>query len=890
MRHVLSLTLLFFLNATLSYSGPIDNILLSPVADETLVDTLGNQTFIDILARPSTALFARIVSSQPGEERAVFEFDISEIPPRAVIREATFNFRVTGNHGTEAPTSIHSYAGDGVVSTQDAFEENPFVSESMGVFSNPHNYDVSEQIQSLVDSQENFAGFLIRNNWTSINSGIIIARGVAASLSVAWDPPPIIPVHGFVDTHNHLLNSKYIFGGAWSWGDADGPIHQALRPCDGGDNHARLSIPKVFDFLGFSHCNLNLPFTPLIQQVGSILLSEAFGGDTGLHRFKKNGHPDFSGWPSWNGVAHQQDWSGWLRDALNGGMTLMVMSALEMSNFCELMPDSNRIFDCDEMSSLRRQFQAAHDFVAAHSEWVEIALTPSDARRIIHSGKLAIILSFEASHLFENSPDISQAVQEFYDLGVRSFQPIHQLDNRFGGAAHHNVGVSLLQLQESCLLNINSIKCRVAGFNLDDDCKNKVGLTRDGATLIQELMNRNLIIDIAHIGERTVNDIGTITKNNNYYPIFMSHGHIKDIANDSLAHEEKTIPNETVKLIRESGGIFGLRTGPDEVASYEGSGVENTCHGSARSWAQSFSYGEKGLKLNMGISSDINSLAKMPNPRYEFEWRRPRINFGGVPRRWVPKKKDACNAARTKKFRECQAWKEFRKPYNGVNDSSVPLSFDTRGLAHVGLLPQLVEQLENLGTDTTSIWSSSETFIKMWERAYEQRSPNPITATGVNRSGLKPLPSTAKIRSIFRNARSNCRSGRRGCRGSCRRGGRSCRSSCRGTRRGCISNCRDARRNCTPVCNSTKRSCVSSCNSQHRPGRRRRRCKRSCRRTARSCRTSCRGVRRSCVDGCRDNGRSCKNNCGDKRTACLYGCTDSFMDCACAPVDEEIFS
>ncbi|WP_375746653.1 Dickkopf N-terminal cysteine-rich domain-containing protein [Corallococcus interemptor] len=99
------------------------------------------------------------------------------------------------------------------------------------------------------------------------------------------------------------------------------------------------------------------------------------------------------------------------------------------------LPPRNRKRACDEMTDVEVQLQMAHAFDAAN-DWVEIALSPADARRIISQGRLAMVLSIETSKLF-GAKDWRAELNRFHALGVRTLQPVHQLNNRFGGAALH---------------------------------------------------------------------------------------------------------------------------------------------------------------------------------------------------------------------------------------------------------------------------------------------------------------------------------------------------------------------------------------------------------------------------------------------------------------------
>src|SRR5205085_1620917 len=79
---------------------------------------------------------------------------------------------------------------------------------------------------------------------------------------------------------------------------------------------------------------------------------------------------------------------------------------------------------------------------------------PTDARRVINSGKLAVVLGVEISEVLgcgntDGTPDcdrpqIDRELDELYRLGVRSLFPVHKFDNALGGTAFDNGGTGLL--------------------------------------------------------------------------------------------------------------------------------------------------------------------------------------------------------------------------------------------------------------------------------------------------------------------------------------------------------------------------------------------------------------------------------------------------------------
>ncbi len=78
--------------------------------------------------------------------------------------------------------------------------------------------------------------------------------------------------------------------------------------------------------------------------------------------------------------------------------------------------------------------------------WFKIVRSPEEARRVIRSGKLAVVQGIEVDNLFNckrnkegkgacNVTGIRASVEKYYNKGVRHIFPIHNFDNAFGGPA-----------------------------------------------------------------------------------------------------------------------------------------------------------------------------------------------------------------------------------------------------------------------------------------------------------------------------------------------------------------------------------------------------------------------------------------------------------------------
>ena len=551
------------------------------------------------------------------------------------------------------------------------------------------------------------------------------ASGTSESTETGDDPLP--QLEGYADLHLHMF-AEEAFGGGWFHGQSGGPADVALAICDGGEpgDHGRLQDDLGPLFAGCDQALLDataaeVPLLQILLTLGGLGISEFLSdvpgssGDTGKHLDRRGGWPELDGWPRWDVIAHQQAWGPWLEDAYESGLRVTVVSAVSLDWLCRALPDENvKRPQCDEMDDVRVQLQMANDFAAAN-DWVEIALSAEDARRIVSEDKLAMVLSIEASHVFGEG-DWEAQLDEVYGLGVRTLQIVHQLDNRFGGAAPHNTIFQTVQFGENCHVDSDcglTTQDLTLGFDVDANCRNVKGLTDEGKALIEAMIARNMLIDAAHMSEQLVRDVYAVTVEHDYYPVYLSHAHFREIMRPEKAAEEKTTPAWIVALVRESGGMIGLRTAHEETNTYDASAVENSCHGSSRSFAQAYDYGRLGLKVPIGLGSDLNGFIQQTRPR-----------FGP----------DACSAS----FPEEAACQARDERLSGVGVGS---DFDEWGLGHLGLLGDLVDDLEALGSDVTPLRHSADDFVVMWERASGPRTGPAADPSDLDSSGITIEPS-----------------------------------------------------------------------------------------------------------------------------------------------------
>jgi microsomal dipeptidase-like Zn-dependent dipeptidase len=123
------------------------------------------------------------------------------------------------------------------------------------------------------------------------------------------------------------------------------------------------------------------------------------------------------------------------------------------------------------------------------------------------------MLGMEGAHCFEN--DVNN-VDAFYNAGVRYIGLTHFFDNEFGGSAH---GVD------------------------------KGGLTEKGKELIKRMIEKHIIIDLAHASPKLIDDIFANTN----CPLIVSHTGVKGICDNV-----RNLSDEQIEEIGKRNGLIGI--------------------------------------------------------------------------------------------------------------------------------------------------------------------------------------------------------------------------------------------------------------------------------------------------------------------------------------------
>ena len=155
------------------------------------------------------------------------------------------------------------------------------------------------------------------------------------------------------------------------------------------------------------------------------------------------GGPTFSDYPDFRSGAHEQYHITQIHRAYLGGLRLM--SALAVHNrgieygmgWVRCGEGGNPTVDTTpDWTVIRAHVRAMKQLAELNSDWMEIAYSPADARRIIKENKLAVILGVEVPQLgLEGDGTPTEQVGNLEALGIRQVILVHGMDNDLAGTA-----------------------------------------------------------------------------------------------------------------------------------------------------------------------------------------------------------------------------------------------------------------------------------------------------------------------------------------------------------------------------------------------------------------------------------------------------------------------
>ena len=540
-------------------------------------------------------------------------------------------------------------------------------------------------------------------------------------------------LRGYADLHTHPM-INLAFGGKLIHG---GPDVGSLLPADNDCNH-NVRARNIKHALG--------PATPTHGSPDQIGCGDAFRRGI-IYAYEKandalvtvgspaQGAPDFTGYPKWNDIAHQKMWVDWIRRSYNAGQRVMVALATHNNTLAAAVSGPGD-GPTEAVESAKLQITENKAFVANHKDFMEVALTPADMRRIVASNRMAIVLGLEIDDFgnfskifsFDLQPAPARAaiirakIQDWHNQGVRYLFPVHVLDNAIGGTAVYEDLFNYANKREMgswwklrCSTDDDYIDHKFEPFLGDDIPKEvkdllsiltniKVGLdvnapqppscgknghknaqglelknggTGDGEVALNEMMRLGMLIDVDHMSQKGVNDTLTLAEAvPSGYPLVSGHTGLR-----LYSHNENQRTQTQLERIGKLGGMFGLGSADQPADAWT---AQYTIANSFISGLE-ISKGKTALFGDGRVSfgTDLNGLVKGAPPRAG-------ANFYSTA---FPKSKTA------------------NKSWN----------YRTEGVAHYGMMADFLADVRtepNYGKQVyASMMKNAEVFVDMWEKA-----------------------------------------------------------------------------------------------------------------------------------------------------------------------------
>lgn len=434
------------------------------------------------------------------------------------------------------------------------------------------------------------------------------------TVTVTTPAPAAVPVWGFADLHAHP--ATFLAFGADATGDADyspGKNNGILWGKPGLGLAAASSDAAIAANLPACSSDSHSGFdADAIRHGTHVQLISTVSQQTG-YPHTSSGYPNFANWPAAQDLLHQAMYITEIRRAYDGGLRMMFASTTDNEIIYDLwhigsnvagnsIPTPTPLFD---YNSALRQLNLIQQMVSANSDWMQIVTSSTDARQALQNNKLAIVLSVEMDAL-----TIDQMLDLIQNHQVRHIIPIHLSNNAMGGMAvygdpfntntYFHTGNFYSLRTDPCMnftlgkpqaLASDPTYGQLGGISpqpINDDWysslnypaawagngeKNALGLAQPEQLV--SLMQKGVMLDIAHMSEQSANDALTLAETYQF-PLMDSHTGVRDESNcfptDPTGTNERSIPHSQLKRLAALGGVLGLGTadnsGPDPVEQW----------------------------------------------------------------------------------------------------------------------------------------------------------------------------------------------------------------------------------------------------------------------------------------------------------------------------------
>jgi len=152
-----------------------------------------------------------------------------------------------------------------------------------------------------------------------------------------------------------------------------------------------------------------------------------------------------------------------------------------------------------------------------HADQIELATTASDIERIVKAHKIAALLTIEGGHSIDHDLHV---LRTYYRLGIRSMTLTHARNTNWADSA--------------------------------SDTPANNGLTDFGRDVVHEMNRLGMIVDLAHVSDKTFYDALAVTTK----PVIVSHSSMRAISN-----VPRNVSDEMLRALAKNGGVIGINFG-----------------------------------------------------------------------------------------------------------------------------------------------------------------------------------------------------------------------------------------------------------------------------------------------------------------------------------------
>ncbi len=464
--------------------------------------------------------------------------------------------------------------------------------------------------------------------------GVLLLIAACGKAPAPVAPPPCQPipaparpgvpadvVWGFADLHTHPAIER-AFHGSLVWGKAidDAPVNAT-------------ELPRI------AACPVETHTQPGTGPIDRAVGAQVFPAVANIASFAHGpvatgGLRPTTSWPNARDVIHQQMNISSIRRAYEGGLRLMFAATTDDQVIAALLSGPNFVDGFvpkphADFESASTQIALIREIAKKNANWMGIARTPADARKLISEGRLALVISLEMNGF---QPGEVETLRRTDD--ARHVFPVHLIDNGIGGTAANaslfnsaSSAVSalyrsdhkanqymdvvattqftnplgwpqaLVQASPPVYVGLQNIPylaytglcyepltgcagadavrttfTEVGQQNLRGLCTTAeecLANERPGAALILEMMDAGMMIDVSHMGARSVAETLQLDP---AFPLMASHGDIANLCRgfptqppcvdaNLGAPTERSLDSEAAREIVRRNGVLGLGTG-----------------------------------------------------------------------------------------------------------------------------------------------------------------------------------------------------------------------------------------------------------------------------------------------------------------------------------------